>query len=330
MEIRITGIRILIVTPAKAGSRRGNRVTAERWEGLLRKLGHLVTVAEAHCDEQVDLLIALHAGRSASSIRRYRALQPTGPLLLAVTGTDIYGNEFDANEVDHSLHVADRIIVLQPRTADDLAKDLHEKVRIIYQSAEPPTRREESRTDCFEVTVAGHLRPVKDPFRTAEASRLLPADSRIRIVHLGEAYSPDMTEHARAEMATNPRYDWLGDLPHERTLSMLARSRLTVLTSLSEGGPAVIAEALVAGVPILATRVAGCVGMLGDDYPGLFAAGETQALAELLLRAETDTGFYSTLVTACALRRSLFESQAELAAWRSLLAELRLGDSAVS
>lgn len=323
-------MQIQIVTPAKPGSRRGNRVTAERWERLLQKLGHLTSVEEAYRDEQVDLLIALHAGRSTLSIQRYRELHPTSPLVVAVTGTDIYGSEFEASAVSESLQSADRIVVLQSRTADDLPKNLHEKVRVVYQSAEPPVYRESQRDDCFEVAVVAHLRHVKDPFRAAEASRLLPPDSRIQIVHLGEAYSHEMAENARNEMAINPRYEWLGDLPHERTLSILARSRLMVLTSLSEGGPAVIAEALVSGVPILATRVAGCVGMLGDDYPGLFAVGDTQSLAELLWRAETDTGFYSALTTACARRRSLFEPEAELASWRSLLAELRFGDGAAS
>ena len=178
-----------------------------------------------------------------------------------------------------SLAAADRIIVLQPRTADDLPSEFRAEVRVVLQSALPPIRRDSPRTGVFEVAVVGHLRPIKDPFRAAAAAALLDQSSTIRIVHLGEALTPDMAESARREQATNPRYQWLGDVPHDDAMAIMARCRLVAITSLSEGGPAVISEAIVADVPVIATRVSGCVGMLGDDYPGLFPAGDTKALA---------------------------------------------------
>jgi putative glycosyltransferase (TIGR04348 family) len=319
--------RIGIVTPAPPGSRRGNRVTAERWAGLLRGLGHTVDVIERYAGETLEALIVLHAGRGAGSIRTYRARYPGRPVFIAITGTDLYTDEFDATDIEYSLSAADRIVVLQPRTADDLPSHFRPKVRVIYQSAEPPTGRDLPRPFMFEVAVVGHLREVKDPFRASAASRLLPADSTVRIIHLGAALSPDMAERAHREAATNWRLTWLGDLPHDDALRVLARCRLLVVTSLSEGGPAVIAEAIVAGVPVLATRVAGCVGMLGDEYPGLFAPGDTRALADLLSRAECDATYYQCLQTACDVRRPLFQPAVEMAKWRDLLAEVGMGRS---
>jgi glycosyltransferase involved in cell wall biosynthesis len=134
-----------------------------------------------------------------------------------------------------------------------------------------------------------------------------------------------MAERARQEEAQNPRYKWLGDLPHATAMSIMGRCRLVAITSLSEGGPSAIAEAIVAGVPVVATRVSGCVGMLGDDYPGLFVPGDTQALAILLSRCEHDPTFYDSLRTACERRRPLFAPEAERQAWRDLLAELAAG-----
>jgi len=317
--------RIVIATPAPPGSRRGNRVTAERWADLISQLGHTVNVVERYNDQEADALIALHAGRSAPSVRQFRDQYRERPLLLAVTGTDVYGGEFDRGVVTQSLELADRILVLQPKTADDLPAALRAKVRVIYQSAEPPTRRESPRKGVFEVGVVGHLRPVKDPFRAAEAVRLLPPSTTVHIVQLGKALSPGMAERAQKETETNPHYEWLGDLPHEEALAVLARCRLLAVTSLSEGGPAVIAEAIVAGVPVVATRVSGCVGTLGDEYPGYFAVGDTRALAALLDRAERDAGFYDSLRTACEARRPLFRPEAELAAWRAVLAEVGIG-----
>jgi glycosyltransferase involved in cell wall biosynthesis len=244
---------------------------------------------------------------------------------VAITGTDLYGGEFDAEIVSASVAAADRIVVLQPRTADDVPEQFRQKVRVIFQSAEPPPRVEPPRAGAFRVAVVGHLRPVKDPFRAAEASRRLGPESAVRILHLGEALSPDMAERARLETATNPRYEWLGDLPHEETLAVMSGCKLVALTSLSEGGPAVIPEAIVAGVPVVATRVAGCVGMLGEDYPGLFEPGDTAALARIFCRAEHDAEFYHSLQAACARRRPLFHPEAELAAWRALLGGLGMG-----
>jgi putative glycosyltransferase (TIGR04348 family) len=324
-ENRLTGLCVGIVTPAPAGSRRGNRVTAERWECILRRLGHRPEVLERYVDQAFDLLVALHAGRSADSIRRFRGRHPTTPIILAITGTDVYGGDFDPKVVVESLAAADRIVVLQPKTADHIPEQFRQKVRVIFQSAEPPAVTEAPRADLFEVAVVGHLRPVKDPFRAAEASRLLRADSGLRVLHLGEALDPEMAGRAGGEMATNPRYQWLGDLPHEQTLSITSRCRLVVLTSLSEGGPAVIAEAIVAGVPVIATRVDGCVGMLGHDYPGLFEPGDTPALARLFDRAENDPHFYQTLREAVVRLQSRFHPDAEVAAWRSLLGEVAAG-----
>ena len=141
----------------------------------------------------------------------------------------------------------------------------------------------------------GHLRPVKDPFRTAQAARLLPADSRIRVLHLGGALSEDMAEQARAEAADNPRYRWFGEQPRGKAQRILSRCRLLSLTSQLEGGANVISEALAVGVPVVSSRIAGSIGLLGADYPGYFPFADTRALADLLHRAETDTEFYNGL-----------------------------------
>jgi glycosyltransferase involved in cell wall biosynthesis len=143
--------------------------------------------------------------------------------------------------------------------------------------------------------VLGHLREVKDPFRTALAARLLPATSRVRIVHVEKALSDDMVSRAQAEMAANPRYHWLGELPRWRALQILARSHLLVLSSLSEGGANVISEALAMRVPIVASHIPGSVGLLGEEYPADFPVRGTATLAHLLHQAETDAAFYEAL-----------------------------------
>ena len=89
-------------------------------------------------------------------------------------------------------------------------------------------------------------------------------------------------------MAANARYTWLDDVPRAVVQNVLRRSHAMVLSSRSEGGANVVSEAIVAGVPILASRMDGNVGLLGADYPGYFPIGDTQALARLLWRIEAD------------------------------------------
>lgn len=77
------------------------------------------------------------------------------------------------------------------------------------------------------------------------------------------------------------------------------------------------------GVPVIASRIPGNIGLLGADYPGYFPVGETKELARLLTRAESDAAFLKRLRTECQKRQYLFEPQREQQAWTELLAEIR-------
>jgi putative glycosyltransferase (TIGR04348 family) len=316
-------MKICLVTPAPPGSRKGNRVTAVRWARLLRSLGHRVAVVQEYAGQRCDLLLTLHAGRSFRSITRFRNDHPDGPLVLALTGTDLYDEIHTRPEARQALALATRLVLLQPEGLAELPESVRPRARVIFQSAEPPRRRRLPRPQVFEVCVLGHLRPVKDPFRTALAARLLPATSRVRVLHLGAALSEDMAEQARAEMASNPRYRWLGERPRGRALYLLSGCRLLALTSQSEGGANAISEALAVEVPVVSSRISGSLGLLGADYPGYFPYGDTQALAGLLQRAETDPAFYDDLRTRCRELRGLIEPERERRSWEQLLGEIR-------
>jgi putative glycosyltransferase (TIGR04348 family) len=315
-------MKICLVTPAPPSSLKGNRVTAERWAALLRALGHHVEIAVEYRDQDCDLLIALHAFKSHASIRRFRDAHPTDPLVLGLTGTDLYGDIHTQPAARESLTLATRLVLLQPLGKAMLPAAVQDKSRVIYQSVHAPTRTEPARAVAFEVCVMGHLRPVKDPLRTALAARLLPAASRIQVLHLGGALSEELAEQARAEQARNPRYRWLGELPQSEALSVLSRCRLLSLTSLSEGGANAISEAVVADVPVISSRIDGSIGLLGEDYPGYFPVGDTQALADLLSRAETDTAFYKALRDSCSRVRPLLDPAREKRSWEQLLQEM--------
>ena len=243
-------------------------------------------------------------------------------MVVALTGTDLYRDLPDNEEARHSLEVATRLIVLQPLGAEQVPEHLRDTVRTIRQSVARVRDVESPREDRFEVCVLGHLRLVKDPFRAAEAARRLPVESKIRVVHIGAALEPEMEQGARAEQQANSRYTWLGELPRPDALRTLARSRLLVLSSLMEGGANAISEALVHDVPVISTRIAGSVGMLGEDYPGYFPVGDTEVLAALMRRAEAEGAFYDDLRERGRRLAPQYQPEREREAWRELLAEL--------
>jgi putative glycosyltransferase (TIGR04348 family) len=332
-------MRIGIITPAPPNSRYGNRITALRWARILRQLGNHVSISQAYDGEPYDLLVALHARRSHASIINFRRQDSEAPIIVALTGTDLYRDIRRNHLAQKSLDIATRIVVLQPKAIEQLRSDLRNRTRVIYQSLEgmpgplaasgkatkimaSKSARNERSSVKFDVCVIGHLRAVKDPFRAAMAARLLHDSSQIRVLQVGGAMTDAMAARARKEMNSNQRYQWLGEQPRSRVKRILAKSRLCVLSSRIEGGANVVSEAIVASVPILASRIDGNVGILGADYPGLFDVGDTEQLARLLARAERHPGYLAELKARGRNLAHLFDPTREERAWADLVSEL--------
>jgi glycosyltransferase involved in cell wall biosynthesis len=253
-------MRIVIVTPAPPDSRYGNRITAVRWAKILRRLGNRVSILQPYDDKPYDLLVALHARRSHSSVVSFRRHNPEVPIIVALTGTDLYRDVPINHRARKTLEIATRIVVLQPKAIDELRPSLQDKSRVIYQSVEStpePASGKAAKTRAhnqerrkrvnanFDVCVIGHLRPVKDPFRTAHAARMLRESSRIRVLQIGKAMTDAIAARARKEMLVNHRYEWLGERSRSQVRRVLAKSRLCVLSSRMEGGANVLSEAIV-------------------------------------------------------------------------------------
>lgn len=314
-------LRVLIVTPARRGSRAGNRVTALRWAKRLRELGHRTTVAETWSGQACDLLVALHAVKSAPSVLDFAARHPDRPIVVLLAGTDVYP-EFRPDATTLAvLAAAWRIVALQPEARAVLPQELRDRLRVIVQSA-PPCRPLPQPDGVFQAAVVAHLRPVKDPLLPAVAARTAPAESRLQVVLVGEALDPALAAAAAAEATTSPRFRWLGAQPRRAALTTLATSHCLVSPSRGEGGANVLSEAIAAGLPILATRIPGNTGILGNDHPGLFPVGDADALARLLRRTETDAAFRQLLLQRTRALQPLVHPARERQDWRALLQEL--------
>ena len=316
-------MNIVLITPSGPTSRTGNRIAATRWARILRHLGHRVRLAADYDGRPADLMVAVHAWRSAGAIADFKARHPERPLILQLSGTDIYDYlASDPAPTLRSMELADRLVALNDLAWRVVPKRLRARRSVIHQSAAPLPHGNRPSRRAVIVSVIGHLRDVKDPLRAALAARLLPADSRVRVEQVGRAYGDAWAAEAMAEMAANQRYLWRGDVPGAAVRRLLSRSHAMVISSLSEGGANVVSEAIVAGVPVLASRMDGNVGLLGGDYPGYFPVGDTGKLARLMCRVETEPAFVARLRRALRQRAPLFRPAREIAAWRRLLAGL--------
>ncbi len=311
---------VFIVSPAGAEANNGNWHTAARWMEFLQPVVD-ARVALAWNGEPADALIALHARRSAESIARFRASHPRRGLALVLTGTDLYRDIDSDASAQHSLECASHLVLLQDEALQRLAPHHCTKARVIVQSA--PQRAAQSRAGQGTRFVAvGHLRDEKDPLTLMHAARLLHDDAGLRIEHIGGALDESLAAAARQTLAECPGYRWLGALPHSETRDTIAAAHALVHTSRIEGGANVVIEAVCSGVPAIASRIDGNVGLLGRGYAGYFPVGDAQALAAAMRRFAHEPAFAAELAAQCAARAPLFTPAAEAAAVRALAQDL--------
>jgi putative glycosyltransferase (TIGR04348 family) len=312
---------IIIISPYLANANNGNWQTAWRWSRFLRQK-YRVTLAAQWDGRACDAMIALHARRSATSIAAFSVAFPARPLIVVLTGTDLYKDILSNEAAQLSLQLATQLIVLQSAGLQVLEKSLQRKTKVIYQSApslKPVQQNPGKQPRNFVVTMIGHLRDEKDPATFMRAARSVES-ARVRLIHIGGSLDPALAAQAEETQQLSPRYHWLGNVAHAATRQRLKRSQLMVITSKMEGGANVIIEAVTSGVPVLASDISGNRGMLGENYAGYFPLGDSIKLAQLIDRAASDTQFYRRLKTQCAARAPLFAPERERTALLRLVA----------
>ena len=286
---------------------------------MLTELGHQVNTSDEDIDDS-ETLIALHAGHCHDTIRHYRETHSQRKVIVALSGSDVYPQPSEL--ALGSIALADRVVALQHRASFQVPTNQRHKVRVIIQSAVAIGHPAPADDDIFPVCVVGHFRDVKDPLRTASATRLLPSDSKILVRHAGGILESKYQALVKQEVRENPRYQWFGERSEQEVADLIASSRLMVVSSLFEGGARVIGEALVHRTPVISSRIDGVVGLLGENYSGYFSSGDTRGLTELLSRAETDPEYFQILRRTTNDLAPLFHRNREKDAWRDLIEEL--------
>lgn len=328
--------RVLIISPALAQANNGNWQTAWRWSRMLRP-AFQTSIAQTWSGERFDVMLALHARRSADSIAQWahdKGVSADAPGLgVVLTGTDLYRDIQTDASAQASLALAQELVVLQECAPEALPSALRHKARVIFPSiTSRPALVKPQRY--LRALMVGHLRDEKSPQTLFAAAHLLNGHADILIDHIGAALDPALGQQAQACAGACPNYRWLGGLSHEATRRHIQRAHLLVHASRIEGGAHVLMEAVCSGTPVVASRIAGNVGMLGHNYAGYFEQGDAQTLADLLLRCRADqapghvadradaNNFYRHLQTQCAQRVPLFAPASEQAALIALVHDL--------
>lgn len=275
--------------------------------------------------DQCDGLLALHARRSAQSIRAWAETFPDKPLVVALTGTDLYRDIHQDNSAQNSLAFAHRLIVLQEQGSLEVPLQWRHKSRLVFQStprrsARPKTSRH------LRAVMVGHLRDEKWPQVLFQACRQITPDEGILIDHIGQALDPELGDLAAQTARECSHYRWLGGLTHAQVRGHIQRAHVLVHTSRIEGGAHVILEAICSGTPVLASNIPGNVGMLGPGYSGYFEPGHSAQLVEMLRELhpgnQSGAARLDALNAQCNARAYLFEPPREQSALIDLLNEL--------
>ena len=329
--------KVVIVSPALADANNGNWQTARRWQRLLSRptahSAHSARIVRQWPDGplavQDEVMLALHARRSAPSIQAWSQARGPQGLAVVLTGTDLYHDLAVDPVVRQSLIQAQRLVVLQDQAPRMLPADCQAKAMVILQSV-PARQPLPKTTRHLRAVMVGHLRVEKDPLTLMAAARLLMDAPDILIDHIGAPLDAALGAAAAATAAQCPHYRWLGAQAHDLTLRRIQRAHVLVHASRLEGGAHVVMEAVRAGTPVLASRIDGNVGMLGADYEGYFEAGNAQGLAALLRQCRADQSnplpdngsLLQRLQHQCAQRAPLFATEREQAALLALVDKL--------
>ncbi len=272
-----------------------------------------VRLVAAWTEGDEDLMIALHARRSAASIAAWRQARGAARLALVLTGTDLYRDiETDAL-AQRSLQLADALVVLNSHGAERLPAGLGARTHVVLQSC-TARRTLPKPARHLRALMVGHLRDEKDPRTYWRAAERLRARPDLFFDHIGGALDPALGEQAARLAEQHPRYRWLGPLPHVQVRRRIQAAHVLVHASRMEGGAHVIIEALRSGTPVIASRIEGNLGLLGDDWPATFDVGDDAALATLIERAREEPAMLVELQRRAAERAPLFSPEAERAA----------------
>ncbi len=187
-------------------------------------------------------------------------------------------------------HLAHRLIAVSDRVRDDLLAFRiapPEKIVTVPLGLDlAPFAARPRNPASLNVGIVGRLVPIKNHKLFLDMARRLIAEGFVgRFVVVGDGELRPELERAAADLGDRVTFaGWRRDLPE-----VYADLAVVVNTSLNEGTPVSLIEAMAAGVPVVATAVGGVPDVVRRNETGwLVASGDTAGLADAVKLAIYD------------------------------------------
>ncbi len=216
------------------------------------------------------------------------------------------------------------------RIAPEEVRVLPNGVDLAAIEAKVPSGRAEARrrlrlpTEARVVGTVGRLSPEKDPLTLLEAfARLAAEDQSLRLIYVGDGPLHEKLFKRIGALGLRERAQIIGfwaDVP-----AALAAMDIFALSSLTEGHPLALLEAMGAGLPVAASRIPAVLEILGPTGEGAltFTAGRPEELATELgkLLKDRDLAARTGSAGKAAVRRN-FTVARMIGNYEDLFAEL--------
>lgn len=149
-----------------------------------------------------------------------------------------------------------------------------------------PVKREQGgRTAGISVVFASRLIREKGLYELVEAVSILNEKGlHVNLIIAGELYPGNPSSLTAEEIDVLAKVDWITYIGHvDDVRVLLARSDLVALPSYREGTPRILIEAAAMEIPIIATDIAGCRGLVVEGKNGsLVPVRDVSALARAI------------------------------------------------
>ena len=241
-----------------------------------------------------DIIHGFH-GYKTGRVVLYLKKRMYVPIIISLRGTDFNLDLFNSKRrtiVLETLNSADIIIVFAPFTKEIIKKENPElnsdKVHIIPHAV----RLKESsynikdelnlKKDHFVFFLPGGIRRVKNvEFCLKPLSRLRKSYPQIKLIYAGAIIEKRSGLRLIERIRSLGWVIYLGAVPHERMYSLYKISHVIMNTSLSEGMPNSLLEAMSLGKAVLASKISGNQAIVENEEDGLLFETEEEFIKKV-------------------------------------------------
>ncbi|VDD75358.1 unnamed protein product [Mesocestoides corti] len=173
------------------------------------------------------------------------------------------------------------------------------------------------------VLFVGRLRPIKDPAYILQPfiEFLKKSKHRIQLLFVG---SINCQNHSRFFKLRCESVHWIESIPQPQVHALMTAAVCLVNSSLSEGQPLSVMEAMALGCPVVARSIPGNLDLIDHEKTGLIFDSQN-GFKDCLQRLLTDEALRVAISTRAMekMKRPEFQLHNEAAAYLDLLRELQ-------